>query len=66
MGMYNEIIKIAKDNWNQRISNEELARILGLKSAWCAGQQIARAWDVAKSRGVFDGCSAISRVFWGK
>lgn len=65
-GMYEEIGRIARQNWNSTISFGELAEMIGVNSAWHAGQQVQRAWDYFDNRGDSATCSAISRVFRGK
>lgn len=62
--MCEEIGEIARSNWNNRWTFEDLAGEQGLESAWHAGQQIGRAWRYFKSRGDSYTCAAISRVFW--
>lgn len=64
--MCEEIGEIARSNWNNRWTFDELADELGLGSAWHAGQQVGRAWRYFKLRGDSYTCAAISRVFWSK
>ena len=64
--MCERIGQIARDNWDSRISYSELAKMLGLPSAWHAGQQIGRAWRYFDKRGDTNTCAAISRVFWSQ
>ena len=64
MSMCEQIGQIARDNWDTPMSFGTLAEILGLPSAWHAGQQVGRAWRYFDKRGDTATCAAISRVFW--
>ncbi len=65
-GMYEEIGRIARQNWNSVITFGELAEMIGVNSAWHAGQQVECAWRYFDRRGDTRTCAAISRVFHGK